>query len=92
MVRHPGYLGTSLITTGSILMLLGPGSWWNESNVTGSAIRGILGAAYASIWASVTYMLLARMNQEDEVLRNEFGSSWQAWARQTPYQLIPFVY
>ena len=33
-----------------------------------------------------------RARVEDEALRRAFGEEWEAWARRTPYSLIPYVY
>lgn len=36
--------------------------------------------------------LVSRMSKEDEALRRIFGKTWEIWARDVPYKLIPGLY
>ena len=92
IVRHPGYLGTTMISAGSLVMFFAPGSWWAECGIMESIVGKALAVGYTSIWVGITLLLWTRIDQEDAIMRSEFGSSWQAWARRTPYKLIPFIY
>lgn len=40
----------------------------------------------------VECILVWRTGKEDEVLRSEFGKTWEDWARRTRYRLLPYVY
>ncbi|KAJ3557175.1 hypothetical protein NM688_g1610 [Phlebia brevispora] len=92
VVRHPGYVGNTMIGLGTILCHLGAGSWF----VSYGGLESFAGKLFAAAWSfMVLYVpatLLRRVNTEDEVLRREFGEEWEAYARETPYKLIPYVY
>ena len=92
VVRHPSYTGTMLVTTGMVICHLGSGSWLNKCGILNHSIGILAAVVWASILKSVDVMLLARIGKEDAVLRKEFGDQWAAWAKQTPYRLVPFVY
>lgn len=92
IVRHPSYLGLALLAAGNVLAIHGSGSWLAECEFVNGMLHKTLKVAFSIYWAGVVGMLFMRMNREDAILRKQFGSEWQAWARRTPYQLIPFVY
>lgn len=81
-----------MISAGSLIMFFAPGSWWMESGIMESTVGKVFGAGFASIWVIIPFILCARMEQEDAIMRSEFGDSWQAWARKTPCKFIPFIY
>ncbi|KAI0070055.1 hypothetical protein K474DRAFT_927009 [Panus rudis PR-1116 ss-1] len=90
-VRHPAYTALYLCIIGRTMCTFGSGSWWLEYGMyTG------WGKAILVVWATITtvlgVVLIGRTGQEDQVLRNEFGSKWDEWARETPYLLFPYVY
>ena len=91
IVRHPAYAGSWLLSIGSVLMHLGPGGWLYEC-VSGHPLSNTMMAAWGILRVTVAVILTTRVNREDEVLRKEFGEEWKAWARRTPYKLIPFLY
>ena len=92
IVRHPAYIGNLLLSVGALMLHFGPGSWYREcigwDTVWSMMFTGFWGVEILGI----SFMLLLRMNTEDEVLRREFGQTWDAYAKRTPYKLIPFVY
>lgn len=92
IVRHPGYLGAIAFCISNVTLTLGPGSVWFErrlwTNLYGAGFMMLF--IYLNIWVSV--IMIKRTEEEDGTLRREFDSQWDAWARQTPYRLIPFVY
>ncbi|KAI0090406.1 hypothetical protein BDY19DRAFT_1069340 [Irpex rosettiformis] len=92
VVRHPGYSAIGLATVGSIYGFLGPGSLLWE----GGYLDSTSGKVFAGLWAfyqlATTAKLWQRCPVEDRVLREQFPEEWEAWAKKTPYKLIPFVY
>lgn len=92
VVRHPAYTAFIVAVAGILCAQLGPGSYVLES---GWLERGWVRTA---IWVWVTWLVVValvaarRTAKEDAVLRQEFGAEWEAWARKTPYKLIPYVY
>lgn len=92
VVRHPSYVGSAMIGIGTVLCHLGKGSWFVNYN----GLETVWGRVFAVTWAAVALwipaVLLRRVNVEDEALHNRFGGEWVAYARRTPYKLIPFVY
>lgn len=92
IVRHPSYVGSLLIGIGTVLCHFGPGSWYEGRVGWDSLASKLFTAAWAG-WSLVLPMLLmGRVNAEDEILKNEFGEEWEAYARRTPYRLIPLIY
>ncbi|KAI0747195.1 hypothetical protein C8Q80DRAFT_1105397 [Daedaleopsis nitida] len=92
IVRHPSYTGYLLLGGGAFMLLFSPGSYLAESGMLGTVagkITAFVALAYASF---VGVSLLSRVPKEDYVLRKEFGEQWEAWARNTPYRLIPYLY
>ncbi|KIP03706.1 hypothetical protein PHLGIDRAFT_37294 [Phlebiopsis gigantea 11061_1 CR5-6] len=93
IVRHPGYLGLVLVLTGNLWYQLGPSSVWTQLGLWGGSIVGcVVGAIVVSMSTYGLYGVLARVPVEDRVLKERFEAEWVAWARQTPYKVIPFVY
>lgn len=92
IVRHPGYTGSLSVYTGILITQLGSGSWWAECGLWSMVSFRVFGVLWVS-WCVVSMVaLLGRIPKEDYVLRGEFSDQWDAWARKTPYRLIPFVY
>lgn len=92
IVRHPSYLGGVTLEIGTLLCHFGPGSWFREC-VGWDTWGGILFTAVWGGWSVVLIgLLLARASAEDKILKKEFGEQWEAWARRTPYKVIPYVW
>ncbi|EKM56879.1 uncharacterized protein PHACADRAFT_254244 [Phanerochaete carnosa HHB-10118-sp] len=92
IVRHPSYVGSTLIGVGVVLCHFGPGSWYAEC-VGWETWGSIL---YTTLWGAwslaVPVLLCARAPTEDRILQKEFGVEWETYAKRTPYRLIPYVY
>ena len=92
IVRHPAYAGSLLIGIGALMLHLSPGSWYREcvgwDTVWSKMLVGLWGIEVLGVPLGLT----RRVNTEDEVLRREFGQTWDAYAKRTPYRLLPFVY
>ncbi len=41
---------------------------------------------------SMLVMGAARIKKEDDMLRKEFGRSWEQWVERVPYRIIPGIY
>ncbi|RDX41659.1 ICMT-domain-containing protein [Lentinus brumalis] len=91
-VRHPGYTGWLLMAAGHLLLVLGRGSYTMESGLWNSRAGRVAAVATLTYTTFVAGMLVRRASTEDLVLKNVFGTQWDAWAKGTPYRLIPFVY
>ncbi|CDO72822.1 hypothetical protein BN946_scf185002.g7 [Trametes cinnabarina] len=92
IVRHPSYTGWVLMFAGNFALLLSKGSYFVEAGCWRTRTGQVVASAILAYLASVTVSLLSRMAKEDAVLRREFGSQWEEWAKRTPYRLIPYVY
>jgi protein-S-isoprenylcysteine O-methyltransferase Ste14 len=93
IVRHPAYFGNMFMLAGTFLCHIGPGSWYREAGW----LSTLGGKALAALWSSAVLwvplsMLFFRVKKEDDVLREHFPEEWEAWAKQTPYKVIPYVY
>ena len=92
IVRHPSYLGSFLFLSGNVILLASKGSWFVESGLWDTVWgRGAACSAVGCIF-SILVRLFLRIDEEDRMMRKEFGEEWEGWAKKTPYRLIPFVY
>ncbi|KAH9930450.1 ICMT-domain-containing protein [Epithele typhae] len=92
VVRHPSYLGWLLMVAGNLTYLLDRSSYliasgWAKTTLGRAAIAVLVFQA-----GLVTPGLMARMDREDEKMRETFGDRWDAWAERVPYSVIPFIY
>lgn len=92
VVRHPAYTGSAMIVCGVILCHLGPGSWFCECVGWDAWWGKALALGWASWQTSLATFLISRVGREDQVLKEEFGEAWEAYARRTRYKLIPRIY
>ncbi|KAI0361061.1 hypothetical protein OH77DRAFT_1433284 [Trametes cingulata] len=92
-VRHPSYVASALVSYGNLVLLCGRGTYWTEVGL-GRTVAGKVaaGAVAAYLLFLHAYLISGRVEREDEVLRAQFGEEWEAWARRTPYKLIPYIY
>lgn len=93
VVRHPAYTGFLLASTGLLLVMFTPGSYLWESGILGTWWK----AALWGLWAFVSVIMVQvsavkRVPREDMVLRQQFGTEWEAWAQRTRYKLVPYLY
>ncbi|KIP03725.1 hypothetical protein PHLGIDRAFT_43005, partial [Phlebiopsis gigantea 11061_1 CR5-6] len=93
VVRHPAYTGGLLALLGDLCYQLGPASIWAQLGLWQSIPACIFGITKICLAAYINVVaLMLRVNEEDRVLREQFRGEWEAWARQTQYKLVPFVY
>ena len=92
VVRHPSYIGSVAIAVGTGLLQFAAGSWFRECIGLGSWGSRVFTGVWGGWWVFLISMLLSRVPAEDEIMRKEFGAEWDAWARRTPYRLIPYIY
>ncbi|CDO76870.1 hypothetical protein BN946_scf184901.g7 [Trametes cinnabarina] len=92
IVRHPAYTGVIAASIGMLAMQLSSGSWLAVSGALNTPVgRSLIGAWVG--WTALTLVgLVRRVSTEDAVLRKEFGAHWDAWAKKTPYALVPYIY
>ncbi|OCH92221.1 hypothetical protein OBBRIDRAFT_833566 [Obba rivulosa] len=92
IVRHPSYTGMILIGAGNLVCTFADGSWWKESGLLDTPLGKFLRPAWIVYWIVIPLLIVIRAPKEDAVLSKEFGDEWKAWAKRTPYRLIPFIY
>ncbi|KAL1944036.1 hypothetical protein VTO73DRAFT_3854 [Trametes versicolor] len=92
IVRHPSYISWIVLQVGNIIMLSSAGSYCVEAGVWQSVWGKKCAVVMIGYFTPAAMILLNRMAKEDAVLREEFGSEWEAWSKQTPYQAIPYLY
>ena len=94
VVRHPSYTGASLALLSALACYTSPGSWFIECSGLfpplwkGSIVFSFWFIAGSICWSAVS----SRLKKEDAMLRQQFGSQWDAWAADVPYRLVPGVY
>lgn len=93
-VRHPSYTGIFMIVLGREICQLYEGALIREC-LTGAMARwgyGVLVTLQVLHGAFINIGIAARIQKEDGMLRETFGSEWENWSRTVPARLIPFVY
>lgn len=92
VVRHPAYMSVFLLGLGVVTTSFAPGSWYAEC-VGWNSVASKAFTAFWVAWSLLTpALLMTRASKEDEVLRAQFGEEWEAWAKKTPYKLVPYIY
>ncbi|KAI0747196.1 ICMT-domain-containing protein [Daedaleopsis nitida] len=92
IVRHPSYTGWISITVGNLLLLYGRGSFFREAGLW-ETLAGKAVAVFATVCTGwVCAGMLYRTHTEDLMMKKEFGTEWEEWAKSTRYRLIPYVY
>jgi len=91
-VRHPGYTGSILLLVGTMFACFAPGGFVGECRLLDSPIWKCLIYGGLFLMAAPYNKVFERINGEDDVLRDKFGTEWEEWARRVPYKLIPWVY
>lgn len=92
VVRHPSYSGFLLILAGQGLMTFSRGSYFVASGLSDSVVGRAVALVTMGWLAFVSANMVGRVRTEDDVLRKEFGTQWDEWAKRTPYRLVPYVY
>ena len=94
VVRHPSYIGGTLALLGALTCYTTSGSWFIECSGLFQASR--TQSVVFSFWfiaCSIAWLVISpRLKKEDALLKERFGSQWDAWAADVPYRLIPGVY
>ena len=78
--------------TALLVCQLGEGSWWRQSGWWNTWVGKIFFFSWIGTVGIVESILVWRTTKEDEVLRAEFGKTWEAWAGKTQYRIIPYVF
>ena len=92
VVRHPAYAGGYVWHLGSVLWHGSPGAWLRESRAYAQwGAWLVLGPTVVMI-GSMLVMGAVRIKKEDDILRKEFGKSWEKWVERVPYRIIPGIY
>lgn len=92
IVRHPAYAASYPFLFGAYIAILGPGSMYEELGLWRYPLGWGVGLLF---FVSLVYIGVAaalRTIREDKALKAEFGAQWDAWAAQTPYRLLPYVF
>lgn len=92
IVRHPSYTGSLTFLSGLLLCQMGSGSWWAEFGMWRTTFGKIVGGLWLFHVFLLESQLVVRTGKEDEVLKKEFPAQWNAWAKNTPYKLLPGIY
>ena len=93
LVRHPSYTAFLIARAGLFVVQIFPGSYVFESGLLDTWWTAIMIAVWEVWILSIVFeIVVMRIPREDAVLRKEFGAEWEAWAKKTPYRLIPYVY
>lgn len=92
LVRHSSYVGSALKYLGVLICHFGPGSWYRECIGWESVWSKAFTAVCVEWSLLIPVLLMARVNREDNVLKEELGAKWEVYAANTPYRLVPFVY
>jgi protein-S-isoprenylcysteine O-methyltransferase Ste14 len=94
-VRHPSYTAATLTAFGALACHTLPGSYFMEevSNLVSPWLAQAVALGFWLIgFVLAILMLTQRISLEDTMLRREFGSQWDEWARRVPDRLIPGIY
>lgn len=92
IVRHPSYIGYYMLLAGNVILLASKGSWFVESGLWKTLWGKGVACSATAFLVSVALRLFWRVDEEDRMLKDEFGAEWDEWAKKTPYRLIPYVY
>lgn len=92
VVRHPSYTGWFLQSIGVALWSCGAGSWARESGRLDTPLGRAAATVFLGLQTYIAFGMLLRCSKEDELLKREFGESWNTWARKVSYRLVPFIY
>ncbi|RDX45390.1 hypothetical protein OH76DRAFT_1536415 [Lentinus brumalis] len=92
IVRHPAYTGGLLMIAGNFMLLLSGGSFFTESGLRGTWIGKAVATTIVAHLTWVAVGSLYRTKTEDELMKSEFGESWEEWSQKAPYRIIPFLY
>ncbi|KAJ7579109.1 hypothetical protein C8J56DRAFT_796872 [Mycena floridula] len=89
--RHPSYTGMILTIIGTACNH-GAGSWIVESGLLKSPVGRLSAFYWLGVAGSVIISLLLRLQNEDELLKREFGATWIEWQQKVKWALIPGIF
>ena len=93
LVRHPSYMAFLVARAELFVVQVFPGSYVCKSGLLAGEWSMIgIGIWEAWILSLVFEIVVLQVLREDAVLKKEFGTEWEAWAKKTPYRLIPYIY
>ncbi len=92
VVRHPAYTGGLLMIAGNFMLLFSGGSFFAESGLRSTWVGKVVAMTVVAHLTWVAVGSLYRTKTEDELIKREFGKSWEEWSQKTPYRIIPFLY
>ncbi|KAK7060742.1 hypothetical protein VNI00_000474 [Paramarasmius palmivorus] len=93
IVRHPSYTGVILNFVGSVAVHVVEGSWVRSTpSMLSILVFWVLGVPCVVIMLVCCISLVARTNEEDEMVHKQFGEEWENWKTRVRYKLVPGVY
>ncbi|KAF9043681.1 hypothetical protein BDP27DRAFT_1455145 [Rhodocollybia butyracea] len=92
VVRHPSYTSSVVVFTGITPCLLGPGSWIFECRLLELWAVEVISVVVTAFYAYILYLVLSRMDNEDKMMKKEFGRQWDEWAGRVRYKLVPGLF
>jgi len=91
-LRHPAYTGALLVFVGYTTLIFTRGTMLQECLIPAGGIWVRFIAWFMVSYRAYVVSWLARRTQdEDAMLRRQFGAEWDKWAAKT-YKMIPFVW
>ncbi|KAI0079810.1 hypothetical protein K474DRAFT_1705284 [Panus rudis PR-1116 ss-1] len=91
-VRHPSYTGAFVYLIGFPLWLVTSGSWFAECGMWQTTAGKVYVITLIAMLAFFLSSIARRVVKEDKVLRDTYGAQWEAWAKKTPYKVLPGIY
>ncbi|KAK7463385.1 hypothetical protein VKT23_006740 [Stygiomarasmius scandens] len=92
IVRHPGYLGSSITAVGDLLRVFSRGSWVRESGILQTTTGRMAFVPWALTWVSITLLAASRAKTEDEMMKKNFEQEWIRWSSRVKYKFIPGLF
>lgn len=92
VVRHPSYTMAFLKYISNFLWYATPGAWLWESGFYEAKVSFLFIGPSVLAFLLFTGLMITRPGKEDEMLKKEFGKTWDQWAKRVPYRLVPGVY
>ncbi|KAG7092712.1 hypothetical protein E1B28_009042 [Marasmius oreades] len=91
-IRHPSYLGSWICFSGSVMCLLVRGSWIRESGFLNTVLGKLAVGSWISAVGQGVLLVTMRINDEDELIKKQFGEQWNRWCKKVQYRMIPGVF
>ncbi|EKM49956.1 uncharacterized protein PHACADRAFT_105655, partial [Phanerochaete carnosa HHB-10118-sp] len=86
--RHPSYDGAPVRYVGVVCTIFGRRSAFGWNTTVGWVFTAVCIG-----WATgIPMLLMGKVGREGEVLRQEFGAQWEAYAKRVPDKLCPFIF